>query len=191
MHRPSKLPAKFLLVLLGAILIVAGMTSDSLARTETRFHGPDEFIILKATSTTAYFTIDDRCDDIDENCTVIVRRSVALVPSPQDTRTMEGIWNGLLNCSPSRSGQDGRNRDFDICWRTHLSSVTYTVEWPVIKPKDDFEITSYCKSGDEVCAEELIVCYNAADCDNNSFDRRQFYPSGPTLGRSRLMPVRR
>ncbi len=172
MHQYLKLPARFLWVLLGTVLIAAGMTSVSLARTETRFHGPDAFIILKATSTTAYFTIDDSCRDIDQNCTVIVRRSVALAaPTPQDNMTMEDVWNGLLHCTHSRSGQDGRNRDFDICWRTHMSSVTYTVEWPVIRPDDDFEISPFCKSGDAVCADELIVCYNAADCDNSSFGR--------------------
>ena len=174
MHRHSKLPARFLWVLLGTILIAVGMTSVSLARTETVFHGPDEFIILKATSTTAYFTIDDSCSDIDENCTVIVRRNIALgAPTPQDNMTMEDVWSGLLHCRPSRSGQDQdeRNSDFDICWRTHMSSATYTVEWPVIRPDDDFEITPHCKSGNAVCAEELIVCYNAADCDNNDFER--------------------
>ena len=50
------------------------MTSVSLARTETEFHGTNDFIILEATSTKAYFTIDDDCDDTDENCTVVVRR---------------------------------------------------------------------------------------------------------------------
>ena len=176
MNRQSKLPARFLLVLLGTILITAGMTSVSQARTETQFHGPDEFIILKATSTTAYFTIDDSCEDIDENCTVIVTRSSALnAPTPQDNMTMEDVWNGLLHCTPpSRSGQDRRNRDFDICWRTHMSSVTYTVEWPVIRPDDDFAITPYCQSGDDVCAEELIVCYNARDCDDNDFEREEW-----------------
>ena len=39
MNRHSKLPARFLLVLLGTILIVAGMTSVSLANTPTEFHG--------------------------------------------------------------------------------------------------------------------------------------------------------
>ena len=39
-------------------------------------------------------------------------------------------------------------------------------------PDDDFEITPYCKRGDDVCAEELIVCYNARDCDNNDYEQR-------------------
>ena len=47
----------------------------------------------------------------------------------------------------------------------------HRIEWPVIRPDDDFDITPYCKRGDAVCAEELTVCYNAHDCDNNDFDR--------------------
>ena len=50
----------------------------------------------------------------------------------------------------------------------------FTVEWPTINPEDDFEITPYCKSGDDVCAEELRVCFNAADCDDNDYDRRDW-----------------
>ena len=49
--------------------------------------------------------------------------------------------------------------------------MTYTVEWPVIHLDDDFEITPYCQRGDDVCAAELRVCYNARDCDDNDFER--------------------
>ena len=76
MNRYLKLPARFLLVLLGTILIAAGMTSVSLADTATDFHGRSNFEILEATSTWAHFTIDDSCNDTDENCTVIVGSNV-------------------------------------------------------------------------------------------------------------------
>ena len=176
MNRHSKLPAKLLLVLLGTILITAGMTSVSLARTETKFHGPDEFIILKATTKMAHFTIDDSCEDIDENCTVVVRTSGGLVDGNRDG--IENDWAGALDyvhdlCPSSGNGENGRNKDFDDCWKRRAEShnVTYTVEWPVIRPDDDFDITPYCQRGDDVCAEELRVCYNARDCDDNDFER--------------------
>ncbi|MYC62456.1 MAG: hypothetical protein F4X16_06425 [Caldilineaceae bacterium SB0661_bin_34] len=176
MHRQSKLPARFLLVLLGTVLIAVGMTSVSLARTETEFHGTNDFIILEATSTKAYFTIDDDCGDIDENCTVVVIRD----PGHQDTDNngYEDEWKDEVdndNCLnlPLRSGENGRNKDFDTCWAGVPANARYFIEWPVINPDDDFEITPYCQSGDEVCAEELIVCYNAGDCDDNSFYRDQ------------------
>ena len=188
MNRHSKLPARFLLVLLGTILIVAGLTSVSLADRTTSFHGTSNFEILSATSTTAHFTIDDDCDDTDENCTVVVRRSGS---SFNDTSSdgFEDEWQNSLDgsddggtCSTSGSGEDGRNRDFETCWvttRTNaISGTTFSVEWPTINPDDDFEITPYCKSGDEVCAEELRVCYNANDCDDNSFGRKPWTQVG-------------
>lgn len=171
MNRHSKLPARFLLVLLGTILIAAGLTSVSLADTNTDFHGSDDFEILEATNTRAYFTIDDDCGDTDENCTVVVKRSSELTDS--GTSGFEDEWKALLDdasCSDSGSGENGRNRDFENCWGT-LTGATYTIEWPTINPDDDFEITPYCQRGDEVCAEELRVCYNANDCDDNEFDR--------------------
>ncbi len=172
MHRHSKLPARFLLVLLGTILIAAGMTSVSLARTETRFHGPDEFAVLEANSTRAYFTIDDDCDDTDENCTVVVRPPSAINDANSDG--FENDWQLLLDaCTNDDSfGENGRNRDFENCWDALLGD--YIIEWPVINPDDDFEITPYCERNDEVCAEELRVCYNANDCDNNEFERKSW-----------------
>ena len=175
MHRHSKLPARFLLMLLGTILIAAGMTSVSLARTETEFHGMDDFIILEATSTTAYFTIDDSCGDIDENCTIRVIRNPGIADDDNDG-DFEDDWKEEFdgeNClnMPTRSGEDGRNTDFLSCWAGVPADATFHIEWPVIRPDDDFEITPYCKLGDDVCAEELIVCYHAGDCDNNSYDK--------------------
>ena len=46
MNRHSKLPARFLLVLLGTILIVAGLTSVSLATETTSFHGTSYFDVV-------------------------------------------------------------------------------------------------------------------------------------------------
>ena len=169
MNRYLKLPARFLLVLLGTILIVASMTSISLA-TETDYHD-SYFDVVKVSNHTAYFSINTSCDDIDENCTVEVYVS--------SVRADEAAWvTDLELCNVAanypnypRSG-NGRYRDFEECWKSKGDSVT--VKWPTINPDDDFEITPYCQRGDEVCAEELRVCFNAADCDNNEFERKSW-----------------
>ncbi len=172
MNRHSKLPARFLLVLLGTILIVAGLTSVSLANTPTEFHG-SFFDLVHETGSRAYFAIDTDCDDIDENCTVIVSGTPA-------TGTDANIsdWVEQLNgCSATRS-RDGRYKDFEVCW------TGLTVEWPVINPNDDFEITPYCKRGDNVCAEELRICFNANDCANNDYERRSWTQVGELWDKS-------
>ena len=176
MHRPLKLQVRFLLVLLGAVLFAVDMTSVSLAREETRFHGSGQFAVLEATSTRAYFTIDDDCNDTDENCTVVVRSPSVI--NDVDNNGFGNDWRLLLDACTTdvSSGENGRNRDFENCWDALLGD--YIIEWPVINPNDDFEITPYCKRGDDVCAEELIVCYNANDCDGNSYGRQSWTQVG-------------
>ncbi len=164
MHQHPKLPAKFLWVLLGTVLIAAGMTSVSLANEPTNFHD-DYFDLVRSTTNTAYFAIDESCRETDENCTVEVR---GIAPG-------DG-WLATINaCTESRSG-DGRYKDFEDCWDGHVPNVT--VEWPTISPDDDFEITPYCQRGDEMCAEELRVCFNAADCDDNNYGRKDWTQVG-------------
>ncbi len=160
MNRYSKLPARFLLVLLGTILIVAGMTSVSLANDPTTFHD-DYFDLVESTTRTAYFAIDEDCRETDENCTVKV------------TASADTAWVTVLNLCPEGSSGDGRYEAFDDCLKG-----TYTITWPTINPDDDFEITPYCKSNDDVCAEELRVCFNAADCDDNSYGRKSWTQVG-------------
>ena len=173
MNRHSKLPARFLLVLLGTILIAAGMTSVALAQASTNFHGT-YFDVVEAGSNFAYFSINRSCEDEDQNCAVKVEGTPT--PALSGTGTLEQQWAALLAsregseaaCSDDRD-DDGRYQDFENCWP---SSAGYTVKWPVINPDDDFEITPYCERNDDVCAEELRVCFNAADCDDNSYGRK-------------------
>ncbi len=169
MNRHSKLPARFLLVLLGTILIAAGLTSVSLA-TETEFEGR-YFDVVRAESGYAWFSIETSCDDEDENCAVKVVGTPAAGSGSITDRWVDELAdspsNGGTACT-SPSGND-RYEKFENCWESVKSG--FRVEWPVINPDDDFEITPYCKSGDDVCAEELRVCFNAADCDDNEFDR--------------------
>ena len=180
MNRYSKLPARFLLVLLGTILITAGLTSVSLA-TETDFGG-GYFDVVEAGSRYAWFSINRDCDDVDENCAVKVEGTPAGTGTDYRDR-----WVNELASPPqeddgttptpcgSPSGDDRWER-FENCWEDVKSG--FTVEWPVIRPDDDFEITPYCKRGDSVCAEELRVCFNADDCDGNSYGRKDWSQMG-------------
>ena len=166
MNRHSKLPARFLLVLLGTILIVAGLTSVSVA-TETNFES-GYFDVVEARSGYAWFSVNRDCDDIDENCAVKVTGSHGQAGTDQTQN-----WKTKLEECTSPSGDDRWER-FQSCW----PSSDYTVAWPVINPGDDFDITPYCKRGDAVCAEELRVCFNAADCDRNSYSRKSWSEMG-------------
>ena len=176
MNRHAKLPARFLLVLLGTILIVAGLTSVSLA-TETNWGG-GYFDVVEASANTAYFSINTSCDDTDENCTVKVTGTLDSQYSDPSAVTN---WKTALEACAAASSGDGRYQSFENCWSTTATpslGTGFTVTWPYINPDDDFEITPYCKSGDEVCAEELRVCFNANDCDDNSYDRKQWSQVG-------------
>ena len=182
MNRHSKLPARFLLVLLGTILIAAGMTSVSLANTSTNWGG-NYFDVVEASARTAHFAINTSCDDIDENCTVSVSGSL---DETGNTFTYtdgadETNWKNALEACAAASSGDRRYESFENCWASNASpslGTSFTVTWPTINPEDDFEITPYCQSGDDVCAEELRVCFNANDCDNNDYERREWTQVG-------------
>jgi hypothetical protein len=163
------------LVLLGTILIAAGLTSVSLANTETTW-GRSYFDVVEASSGTAYFAIDTSCDDKDENCTVKVSGSLAAAYNLDTGNTALDThperWAAALNaCTVTAASGDDRYESFESCWDLTTLGTGFTVTWPVINPDDDFEITPYCKRGDDVCAEELRVCFNAADCDDNDYER--------------------
>ncbi|MYD89907.1 MAG: hypothetical protein F4Y08_06145 [Caldilineaceae bacterium SB0662_bin_9] len=168
MNRHSKLPARFLLVLLGTILIVAGMTSVSLAETATPDYHGSLFDVVEASSGTAYFSIISNCDGRDHHCTVRVTGT----PTDAGGNNEENWRDELQECTNDDSSGDGRFDDFATCWDE--KAETFTVTWPTINPGDDFEITPHCKRHDDVCAEELRVCFNAAACDENDYERRDW-----------------
>ena len=181
MNRYSKLPARFLLVLLGTILIVVGLTSISLA-TNTDFEG-GYFDVVEARSTVAWFSITRNCDDKDENCAVRVGGTPGGQGNDYTARWANELANTPIEIGggttptpcPSPDGDD-RYEKFENCWKSVKSG--FTVEWPVIRPGDDFDITPYCKRGDAECAEKLRVCFNAADCDRNSYGRKDWTQMG-------------
>ncbi|MYD91919.1 MAG: hypothetical protein F4Y08_16585 [Caldilineaceae bacterium SB0662_bin_9] len=182
MNRYSKLPARFLLVLLGTILIAAAMTSVSLANT-TEFES-GYFDVVEARSTYAWFSITRECDDKDENCAVKVEGTPGGAGTDYTARwvneladTPQALGGTAPTACDSPDGDDRYER-FENCWETVKGAGNFTVEWPVINPGDDFEITPYCKRGDSVCAEELRVCFNADDCDGNSFSHKDWTQMG-------------
>ncbi len=178
MNRHSKLPARFLLVLLGTILIAAGMTSVSLAN-RTYYYG-EYFGVVEADSDYAWFSITQSCDDIDENCAVKVEGTPGGSGNDYTQRWVDELSRAatLTTCefSAFEYGNDRMYADFENCWEQRKSG--FTVLWPIIHPDDDFEITPYCKRGDDVCAVELRICFNAADCENNNFRRRDWSQVG-------------
>ena len=177
MNRHPKLPARCLWVLLGTILITAGMTSVSLAN-RTYYYG-DYFGLVEAASDYAWFSITQNCDDVDENCAVKVEGTPGGSGNDYTQRWVDELSRAATDtCGFSGFGY-GDNRmyaDFENCWEQQKSG--FTVLWPVIHHDDDFEITPYCKRGDNVCAVELRICFNAADCENNNFRRRDWSQVG-------------
>ena len=178
MNRNSKLPARFLLGLLGAVLITAGMTSVSLA-SRTYYYG-DYFAVVEAGSNYAWFSINQDCDDVDENCAVKVEGTPGGSGNDYTQRWVDELSRDATypTCGFSAYGwgDDHMYADFEDCWEQQKSG--FTVLWPIIHHDDDFEITPYCKSGDDVCAVELRICFNAADCENNNFRRRDWSQVG-------------
>ena len=116
MNRYSKLPARFLLVLLGTILIAAGMTSVSLATpVDTDFLG-GYFDIVESTESTAYFDITrGDCDDTDENCTVKVTASPALSAATDWKEKIDTV----ATCDQTAGDEEERGTAFEACWAEH------------------------------------------------------------------------
>lgn len=65
---------------------------------------------------------------------------------------------------------DEQNKAFNDCWEDGDGEV----EWPIVKPSEDFEATGFCKSGDRYCAIEIEICYNADECDGSRSSDDEF-----------------
>ena len=89
MNRYLKLPARFLLVLLGTILIAAGMTSVSLAN--DRNHFPRQTISTWSNPPQRASRSIRSCDDRDDNCTVQVSGTLDSTNFPNLTATRTAL----------------------------------------------------------------------------------------------------
>ena len=179
MSRRSKLPARFLLVLLGTILILAGMTSVSLANV-TEYQG-GYFEVVEAGSNYAWFSITwGGCHDIDENCAVKVTGTPSATTGDPVARWIAELSNENtldIGCGFNSASPDAdRYADFENCMEVQKDG--FTVHWPTVNPDEAFEITPFCKRGDEVCSVELRICFNAADCENNNYRKRPWSQMG-------------
>ncbi|MCY3659072.1 MAG: SH3 domain-containing protein, partial [Caldilineaceae bacterium] len=182
MSRHSKLPARFLLVLLGTILILAGMTSVSLANWTDYHEG--YFEMVEAGSNHAWFLLhwgilEGWCDDVDHNCAVKVTGTPSATTGDPVTRWLDELSMAKtidIGCGLTFGHGNERYAEFENCMEVQKSG--FTVHWPTVKPNDAFEITPFCKSGDEVCSVELRICFNAADCENNNYRKRRWSKVG-------------
>ena len=181
MSRHSKLPARFLLVLLGAILLVAGMTSVSLANW-TDYHNP-YFKVVEAGSNYAWFSliwgIEGECDDIDGNCAVKVTGTPSATTGDPVARWVDELSIAKtvdIGCGLTYGRDSDRYAEFENCMEVHKTG--FTVHWPTVTSNDAFDITPFCKQGDEVCSVKLRICFNAADCENNNYRKRSWSKVG-------------
>ncbi len=178
MRRHSKLPVRFLLVLLGTILILAGMTSVSQAN-RTDYHG-GYFEVVEAGSNYAWYllhwgTLEGTCDEVDHNCAVKVTGTPSTTTGNPVARWVDELSKAKtidIGCGLTFGRGSDRYAEFENCME--VQKTGFTVHWPSVKPNDAFEITPFCKSGDEVCSVELRICFNAADCENNNYRKRRW-----------------
>lgn len=169
-------------MLLGTILILAGMTSVSLANW-TDYHNP-YFRVVEAGSNHAWFllhwgTLEGWCEDIDYNCAVKVTGTPSATTGDPVTRWLDELSKAKtidIGCGLTFGRGSDRYAEFENCMEVQKSG--FTVHWPTVKPNDAFEITPFCKSGDEVCSVELRICFNAADCENNNYQKRRWSKVG-------------
>ena len=120
MGRHSKLPARFLLVLPGTILILAGMTSVSLANW-TDYHNP-YFKVVEAGSNHAWFAltwgISGDCDDIDENCAVKVTGTPSTTAGDPVARWVDELSTATtrdIGCSLTFDRDTDKYAEFEDC----------------------------------------------------------------------------
>lgn len=168
---------KALFLALSSALALLLLSSVALADTETR-PGGDYWEILDADDDSAYFSILDEndCNDIDENCTVEVKKTNS-VHDDHDDMDSERDWAEKFQelCGSGNNEVDGEpdgyRDEFEDCW----DHYRFDVVWPFINPDDKFDISGHCKRNDDECAVELIICYNPEDCNQSDNDEEGRY----------------
>lgn len=177
--------ARALLIVCCALLASLALANPVFADTDTT-PGGDRWEILDASSSRAYFSILDEndCDDLDENCTVEVRKRSNSDNPPSGS---ESSWASLFNTKCGSGASDevrggdserAQNENFEKCW----TAANYEVEWPIIKLSSKFDITGHCDRDDDECAVTLAVCYNPKDCTDGE-DARDTDEASNRIGR--------
>lgn len=150
--------------LLAAFLLMFVFGSPVKAASATDFAG-SYFEILSATEKTAHFSIlsAGQCTRLDLHCSVQVTVRNRTIPN-LDKKSLTAAWTDQLDaCSVSATAdENSRNAAFHACWDDKFP--IYDLVWPNFTLAPAFEISPYCEPFDDVCAEKLHFCYNAADC---------------------------
>lgn len=162
-----------------AVCIFALLSFSSIVQAQFTQTDANQFEITRATASTTRWTTED-CedeDDINDGCYVEVRADSTLqtqIGAPTGSETFADKWAAFFNenCTRVRDGDDydEQNEEFNDCWEGEGATVT----WPQVNPREYFEATGFCKSGDSSCSIRLNICYNSNECDGSSRNDDEF-----------------
>ncbi len=175
--KPILTPARLAGILVACLLLtVLVSTSPVLAE-----HEGSQFDIIDTSSERSSKWSTRGCtndDDQDDGCYVEIdaqsdlRENLRTEYAKADVDTWTEAWENVFgdlchNDVDNDDDYDEQNQEFNDCWEDGDGEV----EWPIVKPSEDFEATGFCKSGDRYCAISIEICYNADECDgSNSTD---------------------
>ncbi len=175
MHRHIQSAGRYLSSILAVcILALLGSAAAVRADTDTDI---SQFDIVSASSSQSKWTTrgctDD--DDIDDGCYVEVRADSSLRDDIEamNEATAEENWAAYFNAEHDLRNRDSyseKNEDFNDFWEGEGATVT----WPQVDPREDFEATGFCKSGDWTCSININICYNADECDDRRSNDDEF-----------------
>ena len=174
--KPTLTPTRLAGILMACLLTVLVSTSPVLAE-----HEGSQFDIIDTNSERSSKWSTRGCtndDDQDDGCYVEIsaksdlREDLTTEYEKPEVDTWMEAWENVFedlchNDVDNDDDYDEQNKDFNDCWEDGDGEV----EWPIVKPSEDFEATGFCKSGDRYCAINIDICYNADECDgSNSTD---------------------
>ena len=169
-------------ILVACLLTVLVSTSPILAE-----HAGSQFDIIEANSRSSTWETKGctNSDDQEDGCYVEISAQSDLRDDLRDKHendasvtTWEQAWEAMFaqHCHEGRDrvddddDYDEQNKAFNDCWEDNDGEV----EWPIVKPSEDFEATGFCKSGDRYCAIDIEICYNADECDGSRSSDDEF-----------------
>lgn len=177
--KPTLTPARLAGILLVCLLTVLASTTPVLAD-----HDNSQFDIISTSSERSSKWSTKGCtndDDQDDGCYVEINAKSSLRSDLRDEEAKSNVtswtqaWENLFEelCHGEVDNDDDyneQNEAFNDCWEDGDGDV----EWPMLKPSEDFEATGFCKSGDRYCAINIDICYNADECDGSSSTDDEF-----------------
>ena len=174
--KPTPTTAKLAGILVACLLTVLFATSPVMAD-----HSGSQFDVIDTSSERSSKWSTKGCtndDDQDDGCYVEIsaksdlrddlRTAYADNAITTWTQAWEKVFGDLCHTDVDEDDDyDEQNKEFNDCWEDGDGEV----EWPIVKPREDFEASGFCQSGDRYCAIHIEICYNADECDgSNSTD---------------------